>query len=109
MKAHFKSRTGRIVVEVEGASVKALFKEIAQVQEILDADSQCGACGSADIKFRVRTVAENDYYELVCDGCGAALSFGQRRTGDGLYPKRKTESGPVPDRGWVKYLGRGPE
>lgn len=107
MKAHFKSRNGRLVVEVEGQNVKSLFEEIASVQEILDADAQCGACSSADTRFRVRNIDGNKYYEMACEECGAALSFGQRRTGEGLFPKRKSEHGALPNRGWTKYVGKG--
>lgn len=104
MKAHFKNRTGRLVVEVEGANVKELFERIAEVQEILDADSNCGACGSEHIKFRVRHAESFVYYELHCEQCNAALAFGQRKNGIELFPKRKDDDQELENRGWRRYL-----
>lgn len=105
MKAHFKSRTGRLVIEVEGGTIKELFGQIAEVQETLDADSQCGACGSQEIKFRKRVVQKYEYYELQCEACSARLAFGQLREGGGLFPKRRTEKGAdLPNRGWMRFI-----
>jgi hypothetical protein len=39
--------------------------------------AKCGVCGSENIKFVVRVVDDNEYYELRCMDCGAILSFGQ--------------------------------
>lgn len=105
MKAHLKSSNGRVLVEVEGTNVKDLFEQLANVQEVIDADAACGACGRPEIKFRVREVKNFKYFELHCESCSARLQFGQLRTGDGLFAKRKTEEGDfLPDRGWQKYL-----
>jgi len=107
MKAHYKSTTGRLLVEVEAKNVKELFEQLADVQEILDADSRCGACGSDQVRFAVRHVDIFKYFEMHChgDGCGARLSFGQLREGGGLFPKRKDDRGEMlPNRGWQRYI-----
>ena len=105
MKAHYKSSTGRLVIEVEGPNAKAIFERIAEVQEILDADAQCGCCGSPQIKFRVRDVKGNRFFELHCEACHARLAFGQNRDGVGLFPRRFDDSRkPLPNRGWAKFL-----
>ena len=104
MKAHIKSRTGRLLVEVEAKDVKGLFEQIADVTEVIDADECCGVCGSNAIRHRVREVETFKYYELVCE-CGARLQFGQLRDGGGLFPKRKDQHGNLlENRGWARYL-----
>jgi len=104
VKAHFKSATGRLLIELQADDVKGLFRAIAEVQEILDADSNCGACGSPAVRFRVRKVDKFEYFELACE-CGARLQFGQLQDGHGLFPKRRNERGEeLPNRGWQRYL-----
>jgi hypothetical protein len=107
MKAHFKSGNGRLVVEVEAEDVRSLFEKLAAVQEILDADPACGACASPEIRFRVRRVGKYTYYEQVCLACNSVLSFGQMKEGGALFPRRKASDGSsLPNRGWVRYLGK---
>lgn len=98
MEAQYKTRDGRIVFKVTGEAPKDLFKGIAQLQEIFEADSQCGCCDSNALRYSVRTVEDNDYYELVCSACHAKLSFGQHKKGGTLFAKREGES-----RGWKKW------
>lgn len=81
-----------------GEAPKDLFKLVAQLQDIFEADSQCGCCGSANVHYSVRTFEDNDYYELACTDCSAKLSFGQHKKGGTLFPKRDGES-----RGWKKW------
>jgi hypothetical protein len=71
VKAHYKTRSGRIIFEVEGQSPKDIFRAIAEVQNVFEAESECGCCSSPNIQFRVRTVDGNDYYELYCEVCTA--------------------------------------
>lgn len=113
MKAHYKSPSGNMTFEVEGAGIKEIFEDIAEIQEIFGV-SRCGACGSMDTKFRVREVDGNKYYEQVCQNggdahgngaCRARLSFGQNRDMKRLYPKRKDKDGNyIANGGWEKYV-----
>lgn len=111
MKAHYKTANGRMTFEVEGEDPKTLFKKLAGVQELFDAEKTCGVCGSGDIRLQHRTVDEYDFYELRCAGsdqkgyaCGARFQFGQAKKGGGLFPKRKDEDGKwLPNRGWERY------
>ena len=107
MKAHYRTANGRITIEVEGGTQKELFKAVADVQEVFDADARCGDCQSADIAFRVREVDDNQYYELHCRNCQARLSFGQHKQGGTLFAKRvDDQKNPLPKGGWRKYTGR---
>lgn len=104
MKAHLQTQGGKITFEMEANSPKELFKKLALVQEVFDADSECGCCGSGRIRFRSRQVDTFEYYELGCLECYARLQFGQHKTGGGLFAKRKDEDGNYLDnRGWSVY------
>lgn len=103
MEAQYKTRDGRLLVKVDADSPEDLFKRVAAVQKVFEAESECGCCHSTDIRFRVRTIEENDFYELLCRNCGARFEFGQNKKGGGLFPKRRNDAGPLPNRGWAKY------
>ena len=102
MKVLFKP-SDKLTFEIEGAGQKEIFKGLAMVQEVFS-EAKCGVCGSENIKFVVRTVEGNDYYELRCMDCGAALSLGQHKKGGTLFPKRKDENGNwLENGGWHKW------
>ena len=88
MKVNYKTKNGRISVELEGDSQRDIFAEIARFQEVFE-ETTCGKCGSDNLRFVVRNVDDNLYYELRCADCGAKLSFGSHKKGGGLFPKRK--------------------
>ena len=93
----------RLQFEVEGSGQKELFKELATIQEIFG-EEKCGMCGNSSLKFLVRNVEGNDYYELRCNECTALLSFGQHKKGGTLFPKRKDDNGNyLPHKGWHKW------
>lgn len=102
MKAVYKINN-RISFEIDAEGQKELFKEISTVQEIFG-ENVCGMCESEDIRFVVRNVEDNDYYELRCSKCGATLSFGQHKKGNTLFPKRKDDEGKyMSNNGWHKW------
>src|SRR5215831_15952682 len=111
MKCQYASKDGRFVFEIEADTQKAIFKEIAELQGVFEADSLCGCCGVDDLRFRVRPAQSAGgkkcyYFELNCHACGARLDFGQHQEGDTLYPKRQDKNGKdLPNRGWYKYQG----
>ena len=101
MKAHYRTASGRITFELEGSNAKELFRAIAEVQDVFEADAACGCCASPKIVFRVRVNDGNEFYELHCQQCFADLSFGQRRDGGRLFVKRRdTDGKPLPNNGW---------
>jgi len=102
MKASYKIND-KISFEIQAEGQKELFKEISTVQEIFG-ESNCGMCDSDDVRFVVRTVEDNDYYELRCGKCGATISFGQHKKGNTLFPKRRDEEGNyMSHNGWHKW------
>ena len=103
MKLSYKTGNGRINVEFEADTQKDLFSQISSFQEVFD-ESLCGKCGSENLKFVVRVVEENEYFELRCRDCAAKLAFGAHKKGGGLFPKRKNKDGDwLPDSGWGKW------
>ena len=96
----------KLEFHIEGSGQKELFKNLSIVQEVFS-EVQCGICGSHNIKFVVRNVDGNEYYECRCMDCGAVLSFGQHKKGDTLFPKRKDEQGNwLENNGWYKWEGK---
>ena len=91
------------MVELEGETQADLFEQLSHFQEVFD-ESQCGKCQSEDLRFQVRNVDDNLYYELKCMDCGARLAFGVMKKGGRLFPRRKDrDSNWLPNRGWVKW------
>lgn len=102
MKVKYKPNS-KLEFELEGSGQKEIFKELATVQEIFS-EEKCGLCQKDHIKFVVRNVEGNDYYEMRCLSCGAALAFGQHKKGGTLFPKRKDENNNwLDNNGWHKW------
>lgn len=103
MKVDYTSSDGRLNCSVEGDQ-KDVFKQLSEFQEIFE-NLKCGACDSDNVRFVVRTVDENDYYELKCQACYSKLEFGQTKKGDKLFPKRKDRDTNEykPNGGWAKW------
>lgn len=102
MKLKYKVNNN-LEFELEAEGQKAIFKELSALQEIFGED-KCGCCGCTDLKFIVRNVDDNDYYEMRCTKCNAVLSYGQHKKGGTLFPKRKDENNNyLENKGWYKY------
>ncbi len=106
MKARYRTKSGNLEIEIEGSTVKELFGAVAELSEVFN-EIKCGLCQSDDIRQRVRTVEDDNYYEYHCEKCNARLELGQNKKGGGLYPKRKTADGKfdTKSRGWAKWDG----
>lgn len=105
MKAKYRPLGTKLEFEIDGENEKTLFKGIAKLSEVFGAEDKCGLCKKANISFRVRTIEDNDFYELHCSDCNATFQFGQHKKGNSLFPKRKDENGVwLPNHGWSKYV-----
>jgi hypothetical protein len=103
MKVLYKAND-RLQFELEASGQKEIFKELALIQEIFS-EAKCGVCAKTNIKFIVRSIDGNDYYELRCSDCSAILSFGQHKKGGTLFPKRKDDNNNyLPHNGWHKWV-----
>ncbi|MAF25512.1 hypothetical protein CL634_08075 [bacterium] len=103
MKISYTGNNGRVTVQLEGDTQAEVFAQLASFQEVFD-ETECGKCQSENLRFQVRNIDDNLYYELKCMDCGARLSFGALKKGGGLFPRRKDKEGNwLSDRGWVKW------
>ena len=102
MKLNYTTKNGRLSVGIEAESQRELFSELNKFQEVFENEA-CGKCKGDDIQYVVRTVDDNQYYELKCKSCGAKLAFGSHKKGGGLFPKRKDGDAWLPDGGWMKW------
>ena len=110
MKARYTTRDGRVQFEVEGGTAKDVFRELALIQEVFDAESSCGLCHGTAIRLLARKVEDYDFYELACENphCRARFAFGQAKKNGALFPKRKDEDGNwLPNGGWAKWEPQG--
>jgi len=113
MKCRLK--TNNLEFEIEGNTQKELFSQIAEVMEIFG-EKNCGLCKGTNLKYVVREIQSNSYFELTCSDCGGKLTFGQLKAKQGkLFPKRKLTKEGKPSikndasytssKGWTKYRG----
>lgn len=119
MKAHVKTK--HATFEVEGATAKELFTQIAKVQEVFS-ESQCGMCKGTEIRLAHRTNKQGDeFFEYVClnRNCRAYLPMSPIKARPGeLFPNRKTlpngkpadrrknEGDFTPADGWTRWRGK---
>lgn len=105
MKATYTTPDGRMSLEAIGDTHRDLFKQLSSLQEVFE-NTTCGACNSNNVRFVVRSVDNNDFYELHCQQkqCRARLTFGQHKKNGSLFPKRKDEEGKwLENNGWLKW------
>ena len=103
MKVTYKI-SDKLTFETDGVGQKEIFEELSSIGEVFG-ESTCGKCGDTNLRFQVRTVDDNKYYELKCLKCGAILAFGAHKKGGTLFPKRKDGDGNYLDnKGWVKWV-----
>lgn len=99
-------KTSKCEVEVEGSDTKDCFTELAHAIEVFG-HGTCGACDSTNTVPSVRESQGNTYFEMRCQDCNSALSFGQTRIGNKLYPRRKGKDGSyLSGNGWVKWQAK---
>lgn len=105
MKVTYSSKNGRLTAEVAGETQKDVFQQIASFQEVFE-ETKCGACQGENLRFVVRNVDDNDFFELHCQNvnCRHRLAFGQHKKGGSLFPSRKDKDGTwLTKNGWTKW------
>lgn len=89
--------------ELEASDQKDIFEELSSLQEVFG-QNQCGKCKGTNLKFQVREVDGNKFYETRCQSCGAKLSFGAHKKGNSIFPRRKDSEGKyLNNGGWLKW------
>lgn len=103
MKVQYKV-SGKMIIEIEAPNEKEMLEKLAHLDEVFGQDT-CGACESKNVRFQVREVDGNKYYEVICKDCGAKLAFGQHKKTTTLFPRRgdKKKNEWYPNKGWVKF------
>ncbi len=117
MKATFKV-TENLTVEFDAESPKSIFETMAELSSTFE-DTCCGNCQSVDIRYVIRKVEDNKFYEIHCQNpaCRAKLVYGHSKDGKSTYPRRyeidgkgkaKTDSDGksvyLKNKGWTKYV-----
>jgi len=109
MKLNYTTKDGRMSAEFEGTQSE-IWEQIAHFQEVFEIGPATKNGESDDnVRFVVREVEDNKYYELRYTGSnpkllGAKKSFGQHKKGGGLFPKNKDDEGNwLPDNGWRQW------
>ena len=96
--------SNKLTFELEASTQKEIFQELATISEIFG-NEMCGKCKSSNLRFIVRTVDDNNFYELLCLDCHSKVAYGSHKKGNTLFPKRKDDDGKyLPDNGWFKYV-----
>ena len=76
-----------ITVSSTSMKIKDIFKDLSFWST--EFPTKCGNCKSVNVFPSAREVESNYYYEAKCGDCGHSLSFGQYKTGEGLFAKKK--------------------
>lgn len=107
-------RTATVEFEIQSETEKDLFRGIAEIQEVFG-ETQCGLCKHDQLRYVVRKVADNEFYELLCEHCRGKLVFGVLKATPGkLFPIRKLLPNGKPSwkdgeinehRGWTQWRG----
>lgn len=94
MRASYKNANGRLTAEFECDTQRELFEQLARFQEVFD-EGVCGKCGAENLKFVVRTVEDNHYYEIRCLTAEQFCSLVLIRRVEDYSPRErgKTETG----------------
>lgn len=111
--------SGKAIITAQGETQADVFGQLASMQEIFG-QQKCGKCQCEELRFVVREVEGNSFYELRCTNpkCRAMLTFGQNKEAakkGQLFPhikenKKKTimggrlkEGDYLPDGGWLIF------
>ena len=81
----------KVKFHIDAETEKGVFEALASLQEVFG-DIHCPIAGSKqNIRFLVREVDGNKFYELQCQDTFAKFVFGSNKEGGSLFPKRKMD------------------
>lgn len=127
MQVTWKNDAGNIEINFESASLQDVIRKVAFLDRYKEsmgsnkdidlfealaeldntdivASQTCGKCNSGNVKYVVREVDDNKYYEYRCMNCYAKLQCGVNKKGGGLFIKRRDDEGKIKgSNGWTKY------
>ena len=117
MEVKYRSACGRYEATLEAGDQQTLFSALAAFQEIFEDDTSVVIDGVSvpvsDIRYRVRTVDGNEFYEKVYVGTnpklfGYKMEYGSQKDNKGaLFPKKKDKDGVwYKNNGWHKWEGQ---
>lgn len=95
-------------LELDCTNPKEAVKELAAYQEVFS-ERECGMCHATELVFLHRQDDEkHDYYSIKCKACQAQVDFGQHKTGNTLFLKRKDANGQYDTNhgGWYHWKDR---
>lgn len=92
------------------ANMDEAIKWLGQCQEKFG--EKCGACGSSNtsVFFRDSKTRSGEAFsivKLICLDCEAGIRLCKTREGRTFLGRNDTNKNPLPNKGWVKYEGRG--
>lgn len=92
-----------LVIHAEGDKADDIFEQIATAQETFE-DSCCAQCKNKNLRYVVRKVDDNKFFEIHCTNpqCRAKLTFGRKKKEQTLYPKRSQVETEGKNKGKVK-------
>jgi late competence protein required for DNA uptake (superfamily II DNA/RNA helicase) len=107
VKYYIDPKGSHLIFDVEAETIKQLFRNIAEIQEVFEGDKTCGRCGNDHIQLRVRNPKEFEFFELVCMTCNSTLELGETKDKKSLFPRRKDKQDKIlSHRGWLPpYTG----
>ena len=111
-----------VFIKTEASDMEGVVAAAAPLQEVANVYSKgCQKCKrnkkpGDNIRFNSRTVEKFTYSELLCNDCGAKLSFGKNSDGN-LFARwyeqdpndpaqalmKDGKKVPLPDGGWLKF------
>lgn len=117
MEVKYRSACGRYEVMFDEKDQQGLFSKLAAFQEVFEDDTNVVIEGvevpASDLKFRVRTVDGNEFYEKVYAGSnpklfGYKFEYGSQKENKGsLFPRRRDKDGNYyKNGGWHKWEGQ---
>jgi hypothetical protein len=117
MKAQYKLKGGKIVIEVEAEKMTDLFESLTHIEDVFG-NEKCELCQSTEVKYVVRQNKDEDkFYEMQCTKCGGKLALSVNKGKEGtMYavkklnkttglPAKVSDEGPFDwdKKGWHKY------